>query len=96
MKPANILTKDGVYKIADFGFSKVILFPDTPCIHTSIGSPLYESLENLEGRPYSSKNDVWSLGVIYYETLFGKLPMGEKVQYLNEKSELIPYIENMK
>ena len=32
----------------------------------------------LQNQPYSSKNDVWGLGIIYYEILFGKTPWDVK------------------
>jgi serine/threonine-protein kinase ULK/ATG1 len=39
-----------------------------------LGSPLQMAPEVLEGRKYNSKADVWSLGVIIYELLFGFTP----------------------
>jgi serine/threonine protein kinase len=37
-----------------------------------VGTPLYMSPEILNNQKYSSKTDVWSLGFIFYEVLFGK------------------------
>lgn len=40
LKPANILINNGMFKICDFGFSKVIKDP-TMALHTCVGSPIY-------------------------------------------------------
>ena len=39
-----------------------------------IGTPFYLALEILEGKPYDSNSDIWSLGVILYEMMTFKLP----------------------
>lgn len=71
IKPANILLSsrsavDSVL-LADFGVSKVVAQSDEAM--TKIGTPLYFSPEMTSGVPYSSKNDVWSLGVVLLEMM---------------------------
>lgn len=39
-----------------------------------MGTPIYMSPQVLAQKTYTDKADVWSLGVLYYELLFGKLP----------------------
>ncbi|KAL4502504.1 hypothetical protein ABPG73_014261 [Tetrahymena malaccensis] len=76
LKPANILFKDGIAKIADFGFSKVVGFnDDTKLRHSILGSPQYMSPQLLSQQEYCPKKaDMWSLGMIFYEMLYRKVP----------------------
>jgi len=77
IKPENILCHNerGVlsFKICDFGFSKKLAEKDQ-LLHSSIGSPQYMDLQRLLSEGYSSKSDVFSLGVIAHEMLFGCPP----------------------
>lgn len=41
---------------------------------TMLGSPLNMAPEILAGREYTSKADIWSIGVCFHEMLFGKSP----------------------
>lgn len=68
-KLANILMHDGEIKIADFGFSK--LLTNEEFTETMLGSPLNMAPEVLGGTHYNSKADIWSIGVVFYEMLFG-------------------------
>ena len=75
MKPKNILltNRRKVLKITDFGFAKYNYnnnFFDTVC-----GSPLYMSPEIIKGEKYNNMSDLWSVGMILYEMLFGKHPL---------------------
>jgi len=73
IKPANIFIKDGIPKIADFGFSKDQDSP--PCrFYYNVGTPMYMSPESLKLNQYSHKSDIWAIGVLYYELLFGTVP----------------------
>lgn len=60
-------------KVTDFGFAKA-LSSSRELTRTVIGTPLYMSPQILSKQPYSSKCDIWSIGVIYYELLVGKHP----------------------
>lgn len=74
LKNANIfLTKEKQVKIGDFGISKTL--DKTQMAATSmIGTPYYLSPEMVEGKSYSTKADIWALGVILYQLCSYKLP----------------------
>jgi serine/threonine-protein kinase ULK/ATG1 len=66
------LKNEGIIKIADFGFSK--LLGNENLANTMLGSPLNMAPEVLSNVDYSSKADIWSIGICFYELLFGKPP----------------------
>jgi serine/threonine protein kinase len=73
LKPANVLVHEGTFKICDFGFAKY--FGEmNKMAKTCVGTPIYMSPQVLKQKPYTSKTDIWSLGVMFYELVFGKLP----------------------
>ena len=69
---------DSEIKIADFGFAKETT--SSTCLLTQFGTPGYVAPEILEGVPYGTKADMWSLGVITYILLGGYPPFIEKNQ----------------
>lgn len=73
IKPANILLHNGKIKIADFGLSKCLKSP-TDVADTMVGSPLYMSPEVLKGESYTMKADIWSLGIVLFEMVYGTCP----------------------
>jgi len=81
LKPENILIHDGVFKVADFGFGREVDNFEEQMLTTQVGSPLYMAPQILKGEKYTSKSDIWSLGNIYYEMLFGKTPWPCRTQY---------------
>jgi tRNA A-37 threonylcarbamoyl transferase component Bud32 len=74
IKPANIMMlKDGSVKVTDFGIARVITSTKT---RTGIikGTPYYMSPEQTQGNELNGQSDVFSLGVVFYQLLTGKLP----------------------
>jgi serine/threonine-protein kinase len=76
LKPANLMfTPSGLLKILDFGLAKVrdpgLSNPD----HRP-GSIAYMSPEQLRGDPVDHRTDLWSLGVVLFQMLTGRLPFG--------------------
>lgn len=78
LKPSNILvTDDGEPKLLDFGISKLISTDESGAktqTEFQAMTPGYASPEQLKGETISTATDVYSLGVILYELLTGKLP----------------------
>jgi len=71
------LLHDGVIKVADFGFCKTLLSP-LDLTQTMVGSPIYMAPEILKGCNYNIKADIWSMGVVLFEMLFGFCPYEDK------------------
>lgn len=82
LKPENLLLlaedDDSAVKIADFGFAKVVKEPNS--LKTQCGTPGYVAPEILDGIPYDTKCDMWSVGVILYILLGGYPPFIENNQ----------------
>lgn len=81
LKPDNVLIdKNNTLTIIDFGSTKIAgLAEIATIIETSniVGTASYSAPEYFRGNPGSRQSDIFSLGVIAYEMLTGKLPFGE-------------------
>jgi serine/threonine protein kinase len=71
IKPANILLQGDTPRLADFGISRVL--KTTSLATQAVGTPHYMAPEAF-GRKRNAQTDVWSVGVLLYQMLTGKLP----------------------
>ena len=68
-KPENVLLNDGVFKICDLGFGTI-----GDLAATCLGTTNYMAPEIIKKNgKYNSKIDIWSLGVVLFEMLFGEM-----------------------
>ncbi len=75
IKPHNILLlKDGTIKITDFGIARLTKFDTQTISDMTIGSVHYISPEQASGDRTDERSDIYSVGIILYEMLTGKLP----------------------
>ena len=95
IKPHNILiSKEGRnVKVADFGIAKAATNSTMTNIGSIIGSVHYFSPEQAKGKPVKNNADLYSLGIVLYEMLLGKVPFkGDSpisiaLQHINEDIE---------
>lgn len=83
IKPSNLMVgRDGRIRVLDFGLAKVQAAPEDgrrsqPSLTTDglvVGTAQYMSPEQASGRKVDARSDVFSLGIVFYELLSGKLP----------------------
>lgn len=75
IKPHNImLLRDGTVKVTDFGIAKLESNQETRVVQDAIGSVHYIAPEQAKGSSIDARADIYSLGVVMYEMLTGKLP----------------------
>src|SRR3954462_5263408 len=93
IKPENImLARSGEVKVADFGLARVQGDggANLTQVGVTMGTPLYMSPEQIEGRNLDSRSDIYSLGCTAYHMLAGQppftgdSPLAVAVQHLNQ------------
>ena len=97
IKPENImLTAGGEVKVADFGLARLTregTANDLTQVGITLGTPLYMSPEQVEGKALDPRSDLYSLGVTCYQMLSGSPPftgetaLGVAVQHLKSRPQ---------
>jgi eukaryotic-like serine/threonine-protein kinase len=98
IKPENIMfTASGEVKVADFGLARAAHQAEAELtqIGMTMGTPLYMSPEQVEGRPLDPRSDIYSFGVTCYHMFTGKPPfvgatsLAVAVQHLKTEPRLL-------
>lgn len=82
LKPGNVMiTPKGDAKVLDFGLAKLLTASGDATMSVAetrglLGTPVYMSPEQALGKNVDARTDLWSLGVLYYESLAGRPPFG--------------------
>ncbi len=99
IKPENILlSDDGDVKIADFGLARVTDPNEATSLALTqagmtLGTPLYMSPEQAQGKPLDHRSDMYSLGITAYHALTGQPPfrgdtaLSVAIQHVNKQPE---------
>jgi eukaryotic-like serine/threonine-protein kinase len=74
IKPSNIMVTAQGVKVLDFGLAKFAASDHLTRTGTTVGTPAYMSPEQAMRRAVDHRTDMWSLGVVLYEMLSGRLP----------------------
>ncbi len=100
IKPQNIImTADNVLKVTDFGIARATSQATTTNSSSTIGTVHYLSPEQARGGYTNEKTDIYSLGVVLYEMLTGRLPFNDStavaiaIKHIQEKP-ILPRILN--
>jgi serine/threonine protein kinase/Flp pilus assembly protein TadD len=92
LKPGNIMIdREGNAKIMDFGIARSISAKGITGAGVMIGTPEYMSPEQVEGKDVDQRSDIYSLGVILYEMVTGRVPFEGDTPFtigVKHKSEL--------
>ena len=75
LKPSNVMVlPDGTIKVMDYGIARARRFDGLTVTGAFLGSPEYVAPETIEAKGADARSDLYSLGVILYETLTGRRP----------------------
>ncbi len=89
LKPSNImLTDDDVIKVMDFGLARVLGAAHVTQVDRLIGTLEYMSPEQVHGGEADARSDIYSLGMVLYELLTGRLPFVHPNEYALMRAHL--------
>lgn len=92
IKPQNIImANDGILKVTDFGIARATSQSTMTMAKSTIGTAHYLSPEQARGGYTDERTDIYSLGIVLYEMLTGKLPFNDEspvaiaIKHIQEK-----------
>jgi serine/threonine-protein kinase len=92
LKPSNIIIdRAGSARIMDFGIARSMAVKSRTGAGVMIGTPEYMSPEQVEGKDVDVRSDIYSLGIILYEMLTGRVPFEGETPFtvgVKHKSEM--------
>ena len=101
IKPQNIImTRGGVLKVTDFGIARATTQATQSTSNSTIGTVHYLSPEQARGGYTNERTDIYSLGVVLYEMLTGRLPFNDNtavaiaIKHIQEKPVLPRILNN--
>ncbi len=91
IKPENIMFSGGVIKLVDFGIAKLTGAVTRTMDGMIIGTPYYLSYEQARGQLVDHRSDIYSLGVVLYEMVTGRVPFdGQSTQIIQRHLKEAP------
>jgi len=92
LKPHNIMVdEEGNARVMDFGIARSLSGKSLTGAGVMIGTPEYMSPEQVEGKDIDQRSDIYSLGIILYEMLTGRVPFEGDTPFtigVKQKSEI--------